>query len=458
MTTADRIDVIAPLIVGVLATVALFRVLSRRRHGVTPWFELGAVYSAVVTLYLVYPLVGFLALDGAYTPLNDRRLRLLHPTAAEVGRIGWVYAAHLSAFALAYVLRRGRLPAHGRALRGPRRTVVLATAATFTLVTVFELFIRAFFDTAATTYAGTYLAARRLPLFVAQVANHVTGAKFVLSVILLAALFWRYGKYRLVIAAWLIAISALTAVRLGSRTDVVLLLLAAAMMYHLLVRPLPPRVVLAIAGAGLSGFIALGIVRGLSGGATGKSSPNPFRYSSEFETVFANAVHLNRVKHTIGGLSIAFYLADLTALVPQQVAPFPKIDRAEWYVSTFFPEYAAVGGGLAFGAGSEAILAGGWIAAVMLGGALGLCFAQVHRFYARRADRFWVFVMYVWVTTLSYQAFRNTTFSLLVLFVYRFVPVFVTVNLLASNIGRLSGGPGHDDTSALTNSIQRAGT
>ena len=457
MTTAERIDVIAPLIVGVGETLAFLWVLSRRRHGVTPWFELGAVYATAVTLYLVYPLIGFLALDGTYTELNDQRLQVLHPTAAEVGGIGGVYVAHLSTFALAYIFTRGRLPAQARPLRGPRRTVVLATVATFSLVAAFELFLGSFFHTAATNYSETYLAARRLPLLLAQVANHVVGAKFALSLILLAALFWRYRKYRVLIGAWLIAEGVLTAAHLGSRTDLVLLLLASTMMYQRMVRPLRAQLVATIAVAGLAGFIALGVIRGLSG-STQVPHRNPFAYSSEFETLFANAVHLNRVKDKIGELPTAFYFADLTALVPQQVAPFTKIDRADWYVSTFFPGYAAGGGGLAFGAASEAVLAGGWVAGLILGGALGFCFALIHRFYARRADRFWAFVMYVWVTVLSYQAFRNTTFALLVLFVYRFVPAFVAVNLLAYGIGRLSRGSRDNVASAVTSPIAGFGT
>jgi hypothetical protein len=42
-----------------------------------------------------------------------------------------------------------------------------------------------------------------------------------------------------------------------------------------------------------------------------------------------------------------------------------------------------------------------------------------------------VFVLYVWVTTLSYQSFRNSTFYLLVLFTYRFVPAVILVTLVA---------------------------
>ena len=47
-----------------------------------------------------------------------------------------------------------------------------------------------------------------------------------------------------------------------------------------------------------------------------------------------------------------------------------------------------------------------------------------------------VAVIYLWATTLSYQAFRGTTFVLLVLFMFRFLPVMVGVKLLATGLNR----------------------
>jgi oligosaccharide repeat unit polymerase len=252
---------------------------------------------------------------------------------------------------------------------------------------------------------------------------------------LLAALFGRYQKYKLVILAWILFVAVTSAMRLGSRTELVMLLLAAAMMYHLLVRPLSPRLVVLMGVVGLTGFLALGVVRGA--GISALAGGNPFAYANEFQSLFSNTVHLSRVKDTIGDLPAAFYLADFAALVPQQVAPFTKVNRADWYVTTFFPGYAESGGGYAFGTIPDAILLGGWLAAIALGSALGFTFAQVHRIYARHSDRFWVFVFYVWITTLSYLSFRSSTFALLVLLVYQFVPAVILVNFLAKGLKQL---------------------
>jgi oligosaccharide repeat unit polymerase len=422
--------VTAPLVVGILTSVIFSWVLWRRRAGAIPWFEIGAVYAAVVTLYLVHPLIGFLALGGTYSPFNDARLYLLHPQAEDIGYIGWLYVCHLAAFAGAYLFVRGRLPKRQAFLNPPRLSIVVATVVVYLAIEAYGLFVGLFYNTSADTYFGTYLVARRLPLLVAQLLNHLNGIKYVLSLSLMAMLFSRYPASRRLIAAWLLIVAIITVARLGSRTELVLLVLSVTMMYDLLVRPVRPRLILGVAAAGLTAVVAFGILRNpvrIEG-----SSLNPFAYPSEFESLFANAVHLDHVRPTIGELPPAFYLADVAALLPQQVAPFTKIDRADWYVNRFFPEYAQAGGGLAFGTISEAVLSAGWISALMAGAALGFCFAKLHRFSVRSSGSFWVFVLYVWVTTLSYQSFRNSTFALLVLFAYRFVPAVLFVSLLAT--------------------------
>src|ERR1051325_1318502 len=98
-----------PLAAGLIAAGVFFSALRRKTGGSIPWFEIGAVYTTVITLYLVYPLIGFLVLGGTYTPLSDARLAAFPPEAAEVGRIAWLYVSHLLGFAVAYLLFRGRL-------------------------------------------------------------------------------------------------------------------------------------------------------------------------------------------------------------------------------------------------------------------------------------------------------------------------------------------------------------
>lgn len=427
--------VVAPLTATLASALLFILLLARRRRGDLVWFEIGLVYVGVVTLFAVYPLVGFLLLGQTYTPFNDSRLQQISPDAALMGRIGWLYVAHLMAFVVCYLAGRGRLPLDVPRPRLPSVSVGAAALVFYLAISGFSIVLGWFYDTSAESYIESYLVSRRLPLFVAQVLGHLNGAQYPLSIALLALLFSRYPRSRSILIAWVVVTGALTAMRLGNRTEFVLFAFAVAVTYHCLVRRISVRLTSLGAIAGLAGFIAFGIIRSGIVGAGGQPwYASPFSTSSEFEVLFANAVHLDRTLASGIDLRLpaAFYLGDLTALVPQQFAPYTKFDPAAWYVNTFFPEYAAAGGGLAFGLIAESVLTGGWISAMGRGAILGLLFAAVHRLYVRHAARFWMFVFYVWLTTLSYQAFRASTLYLLVPFVYRFLVAMILVKITAA--------------------------
>ena len=395
------------------------------------------MYAAVVTLYMAYPLFGFLAVGGTYAVTNDVRLWVLQPSAQQMGEIAWLYVWHLGSFVLAYLIVRGQLPLRQDALRSPSMGVFVALGALYLIIQGFMIFVGLFYDTSANSYLETYLVQRRLPLLLAQAFSHLNGMKPALMIVLLAALFSRYPRTRSIILCWILVTALVAVTRLGSRTELVLLVLASAMMYQLVVRPLPLSFVVTVGAVGLTSFVAFGFVRhGLV--PDRQSWVHFFSYATEFEVLMGNAVDLAQ-KQATGALGIlpgGFHLADLTGLVPQQLAPFQKVDPADWYVSTFYPEYAAQGGGLAFGTIAEAVLTGGWLSAAARGAALGFCFAKIHRFYVRHASRYWVLAAYVWFASLSYQAFRNRTFVLLLLFVYRFLPVMIAVKVLVTILNR----------------------
>ena len=203
VSDASTVWVTTPLAVGAAIAVTFFWVLGSRRYPLVPWFEAGAIYLSVVTLYMAYPLAGYLALGQVYTPLNDARLTLLQPDAQEVGRIGWLYVWHLGAFAASYLLVRGRLPVPPATLNRPRLPVFVAIGALFLAIELYTIFLGLFYDTTASTYAGSYIAARSLPLVFQQLLNHLGGIKYVLSIMLLAALFSRYPSSRNVILGWI---------------------------------------------------------------------------------------------------------------------------------------------------------------------------------------------------------------------------------------------------------------
>ena len=120
-TTEASLPVVLPLTVAAIAAGVFYLALRQWRRSASPFFEVGGVYVAVVTLYAVYPLVGFLVLGLGYSSSNDDRLAVGRPGPEEVGLIGWYYVLHLVVFGGAYLLARGRGagPAPPAVRRGP---------------------------------------------------------------------------------------------------------------------------------------------------------------------------------------------------------------------------------------------------------------------------------------------------------------------------------------------------
>src|SRR5262249_39502722 len=151
-TTERSLPVVLPLATAGASAGLFYLMLRRWRGAASPLLEVGGVYMAVVTLYTVYPLLGFLLMGLAYTPMNDRRLVDYAPGPEEVGRIGWYFVLHLLGFGGAYLLARGRGDRRPR-LAGVEAPTLIAALAAFAAITGYLGFLRLFYDLSARTYA-----------------------------------------------------------------------------------------------------------------------------------------------------------------------------------------------------------------------------------------------------------------------------------------------------------------
>ena len=435
---SELFPAIAALVTIVLGTIAFLEVLRRRDRRASPILQVGGFYGVVIMLYAAYPLAIFIAVGGVYTVNQDLRLYLVQPTASELARLGWWYATYLAGFAILYsaiTLRSGVRV--GRVTSKPDRDLIGVVLFLFLMIHAVLFGIRVFFDMTADTYSGGYLAVQQLPRFARQIVSKSSAMLPTLQLLFLTLLFTSYERCRKYIFAFLGFVAIIELAQGGGRTELFLVLVAAAVLYHHNVRPISVKVTVMGGSAALLLFLALGAARG---GATPDgffSSNREFDRSSEFEAVMGNAVDLLYLRDAEGAFigQPGLYLAELAALIPQQLLPFEKTSASLWYLNRYYPEAAATGGGLAFGVVSEAVVGHGWLELIWRGAFVGLVLGYAHRFLASRKNSYVGLLFYVWLFVWSYQTVRATTFYLVQALVYSLLVPLATVYFLRYLIG-----------------------
>jgi hypothetical protein len=427
--SVGRLEVLAPMAAAALI-VGLFLSTMARRTGAVPLDDLGFWHVGAVSLYVLLPLGIFLVLGMQYTPLNDLRLYLAHPSPGLVARVAWYHVTYLAAVAAVYLwVSRGTLPPGGRVVRITGE-LALAALLVWQGCELFFAGLGLFYQLSAASYLDSYVVVQRLPLFARQLYRLVSGIRVVASLMVLAWLFADFRKRRWLLAVWLAFVGVETVLAGGSRTAFMMLLVGSFILYHRMVQPVRLWVAATVAALGLGAFTALGIWRQAKteeywGGApfvTGVSS-------GEFDAVFANALDLEvrRNGHEFAIRSPTLYLSEIFATVPSQLLPFDKTDLGNWYMSTFYPESYERGEGFAFGAVAQSLVGLGWIELLLRGALIGAVFGWLTRWYARHRDRAWSMVVYLWFTVLSYQAFRNSTGAIFSMFLQQFVPAAILI-------------------------------
>ena len=430
--SVEVFTVLYPLL-AILAAALFFLLILRKHDGKVEVFELGVFYTGIVLIYSVYPLLNYLACGLSYLRRSNVVLFQAQPSPGEMATISWYFFVYFVSFLAAYLLARGRCKFEKLQVPRPDSRLLLALILQYAAVEAFFLFMKLYYNIQKPEdYTGSYLLYANLPLIVKQLAGHLGGIELTLEVMLMAYLTLKYRRYKFIIVGWIILeIPALFFYGIGARTAMFALLFSLLITYHFEVKRLKVRSAVILGFVGVALFFVLGVVRSFPLNEADLSI-NPFTYPSEFECVFTNSYDLLHVKKA--GLTAALfpsvYVNDFLALIPQQLLSLQKLDPLDWYAQTFYPDFAATGGGLAFGAIPEAIVGFGWIDAAWRGVIIGLIFAFVHRSFIQSKKSFWRYCLYIWLTIFCYKCFRCTTFRLLPQFVYQFLTVFIAARAI----------------------------
>lgn len=397
------------------------------------YIDPGLVFLSVVAIYSIIPLLTTEAMNFNFGALQDARLTRI---ALDDGIISTTVAnanGVMAGFGAAYLLlRRPRMPELGASAAHS----VAALWLMFGVAALVQAGL-ALAGRGAETYADEYLLIQSLPVFAIQVLN-VLSNLFYVALFGLMIHYFQARQLRTV-AALVLFSAALFLVATGARTPLVLVLFAAIVCWDHLYRRIPPPAMGLLFLLVIGAFLALGAVRG------GSLSVAAAFAQSEFMAVFVTALDIRQIYLTGSSLDMGatLLIGDLLRLVPQQIMPFEKIDPASWYVTTFYPEYAAQGGGFAFGMLAESALSGGFLTAIVRGFALGIVLSLAINLLIRRRT-IWAYIVYVWLIVSVYQSFRDTTFTLFGRFFFQFLPAVLLCVLLASLLRRQAHPPEHD--------------
>jgi hypothetical protein len=434
-----------PLALPLLCTANLFLlyvVVLRARDGELPVCELGSICVLITALYGSVPVLGYWLGGLRWSSFSDFRLYGSAMTPADVAAIAWRYVAYLASFIAAYLAWRGRRAAP----RAPLPAVDGRTESAVVLAIIgFSAFFLLVFIRYGTSESLGYTAnaAGAIPSWAQLPPLVYLGARAGVAILLVAKLGlmvmlfqrWEQPRYRVVILGWL-TLEIVHAVSLmGVRRDVAMLLIAAVLLYHRLVRPLAAWQAAGTATALLAGLLVFGFIR------QGWGARVPWSANNEFQVLFANAWDLlGRRDHL--DVPWQIYLSDLLRLIPRDVhglLPFDVLDPSLWYLRVIDMPDPRVG--LMFGVVAQSILGWDWVELVLRGAVLGFVCAAIHRWYARSTG-FWATVLYLYLCVWAYYTVRATTFHVVSLVFWRFLPSVLVLVPAAFALGRLRPAAG----------------
>jgi hypothetical protein len=429
------------IIWGVLIAACIFAARHDKR---APADDIGIMWLIVLALYGTLPPLSWLLQGGEYSVASFQRLVRLQPSSGEVLQLMYVGVAYVSGFALVYFSLRRSVPlpnasSHAR-IAGPQMLGALMFVLAYLMLTTA---LRAGgYIRESESYVDSYRAIQELPLGVRQVLKLSSGFAAVAKLVLVVAILQRWPRSKRLFIVYLATV-VLSYDPSGSRKAAALSLLAGAVCWHILVRPIATRMWVA---AGVSGFLIftiLGILRGLGvweEDGEGLEAAGEFEGIGlgELDALWANAVHMFQERESRLEIPLTARYGELWAFIPSQFLPFDKLALNDWYMETFFPTYKEMGGGWEFGALTQAVIGGGVWEAVIRGAVVALLAIGLMTWYRSPTATWWRLPLYLYLLTLAFLSIRDTTFRPLVEFAQVGVPALFLVELMAELLGSLS--------------------
>lgn len=437
--TDDQRYIAAPGLACVITVLALWMILWDRDQAI-PLFDVGMLCALATVVYSVYPLINYWADGMQFGELADARLAQYDLEPKELGLFHLRHVLYLVSFAVFYSIFRGKAAVTLSSVSfgsNQRNTIILFCV----LISVY-FFLLAI--ATGVTFSGTYESDTRmenldlilsLPLPVLQVSLKLAGvlALFKIAFLLVVLRRWPHRGWRFFFAFWIVTEIIQAIVIRGSRTSVILFLMSAALVYHRTVRRLSMMFIVSCGLALFSFFIFMGIYRYNPDLTTlSELSQGILAMGNEFQSLLGTAYDVYQRKISGARLPWYLYINDIiSVLPPQQIMPFEKVPASEWYLREIGMSNSGVG--FMWGVISQCIVGLDWFECFLRGAGLAYVLAWVHRWYVRHQSGLVETTVYVYLCTISYYTFRDTTGSILTAIVWGVVPFYIALRFTSSS-------------------------
>jgi len=445
----------APGFACVLMVFWLWMKLWDRDHKI-PFFDVGMFCALATLVYTVYPLVNYWADGFQFGILSDNRLRVYNPDPLEMCLFHLRHVLYLFSFVPAYALFRGRGPVETGNVITPNRSTRHVVVLFFLLLTgyffLLQLTTGVNFNTSyeSDAYAKYMSALEKLPLFLLQISGKMGGILFVfkLGLLFIVVSRCRQKSWLTILLVWIAAEIIQVFIIKGGRTGLILFLMATALIYHRMIKPLTMKFLITSGAMLLAGFIFLGLYRSNFDvvdmqADLSRSNAGIFSAGNEFQSLLGTAYGVYRLKEAGAHLPWYLYINDfITILPPQQLLTFEKVRASEWYLREI--GLSGTGLGLMWGVISQSIVGLDWLELVLRGAILGYILARLHRWYLKHQSGFLETLLYTFFCLKVYYTFRDTTFSLLANLVWEVIPFYILLRIGVAILSRkVDDQPGH---------------
>lgn len=432
-------NVLAPLFAACAISILFWRSLMKRDRGL-PIFELGASFMLAAAAYAALPLVAYVLSGMQFSVLSHQRLYQLNPAPEQYAEVGWMYVVFMATFALGYLAWRKRERTAAVDLEPIPRVTVIVVVVLWLFLNGAVLFLRfvygvnflVAYDQSLYEAAAAFA---QLPLIARQLIPIVYGLLTILNVVIIVLLVahWKSRLWRNVLIIWIVASCLFYLLNPGGRFALFSMLIAFVMAFHRFVRPIRMSEGLLGGLALFAAFMGASFVRWGSLLDQAQVALDLldgyqvlFTISDEFQNAYGSLLEFkHNLEHgLLDPVPWQIYAADILMTIPQQILPFEKLEPVEWYVqATHNSDY------FNFSVFAQAAIGFGWVEIALRGGLLGFALAIIHNWWARKPSTLWRTVFYIWLTVVSYQAVRNTSFYFVPLVLYRFLPLLLIVRI-----------------------------